>query len=115
MSDENTVYGHTESGRPITDELIAELVAEAEAGYDVEKLRAAHAETLDVLRDPAALVEIREAEAAYQRGDVLRGAQGIKAMLAKRAAELAADPQDRADAAEVRELMDELALEPEDE
>jgi len=46
---------------------------------------------------------------------VLRGAQGIKAMLAKRAAELAADPQDRADAAEVRELMDELALEPEDE
>jgi len=40
MSDENTVYGHTESGRPITDELIAELVAEAEAGYDVEKLRA---------------------------------------------------------------------------
>ncbi len=39
MSDENTVYGHTNTGRPITDELVAELVAEAKAGYDVEKLR----------------------------------------------------------------------------
>ena len=31
-------YGHTKSGRPITDEDVKELVAEAEAGYDVEEL-----------------------------------------------------------------------------
>lgn len=31
-------YGKTESGRPITDELIAALAEKAEAGYDVEKM-----------------------------------------------------------------------------
>lgn len=31
-------YGKTKSGRPITDELIAELAGKAEAGYDVEEL-----------------------------------------------------------------------------
>jgi hypothetical protein len=35
---EKRVYGHTKSGKPITDELIEELVDEAEAGYDVDKL-----------------------------------------------------------------------------
>ncbi len=35
-----TVHGHTKSGKPITDELITALAAEAEAGYDVEALRA---------------------------------------------------------------------------
>jgi hypothetical protein len=32
------VYGHTRSGRPITDLEIEALAAEAEAGYDVDEL-----------------------------------------------------------------------------
>jgi hypothetical protein len=32
------VYGHTESGRPITDEDIEAVADEAEAGYDVDEL-----------------------------------------------------------------------------
>lgn len=36
---EKKIYGTTEDGRPITDELIEEYVAEAEAGYDLDKLR----------------------------------------------------------------------------
>jgi hypothetical protein len=28
-------YGHTKSGKPIDDDLVEELAAEAEAGYDV--------------------------------------------------------------------------------
>lgn len=32
------VYGHTRSGRPITDEEVDALAAEAEAGYDVDDL-----------------------------------------------------------------------------
>ena len=32
------VYGHTKTGRPITDATIDELTAEAEAGYNVEDL-----------------------------------------------------------------------------
>jgi predicted HicB family RNase H-like nuclease len=35
---EKRVYGHTKSGKPITEELIEELVDEAERGYDVDKL-----------------------------------------------------------------------------
>lgn len=31
-------YGHTSSGRPITDREVQELTAEAEAGYDVDTL-----------------------------------------------------------------------------
>jgi hypothetical protein len=31
-------YGKTKSGRPITDELIAELADKAEAGYDVDEM-----------------------------------------------------------------------------
>ena len=34
------VYGHTRSGKPITDMEIETLTAEAEAGYDVEALLA---------------------------------------------------------------------------
>jgi uncharacterized protein (DUF4415 family) len=34
------VYGHTRSGKPITDEQVEALAAEAEAGYDVEALLA---------------------------------------------------------------------------
>ena len=37
MTDER-VYGHTRSGRPITDTEIEALAAEAEAGYDVDQL-----------------------------------------------------------------------------
>lgn len=31
-------YGKTKSGRPITDELVAELVDKAEAGYDIDEM-----------------------------------------------------------------------------
>jgi hypothetical protein len=31
-------YGRTRSGKPITDELIEELAAEAEAGFDVDEI-----------------------------------------------------------------------------
>jgi hypothetical protein len=30
-------YGHTDSGTPVTDELIEQLADEAEAGYDVDQ------------------------------------------------------------------------------
>lgn len=33
-------YGHTRSGKPITDELIEELADEAERGYDVDEILA---------------------------------------------------------------------------
>lgn len=35
---EPRVYGHTRSGRPITDVDVEALAAEAEAGYDVDEL-----------------------------------------------------------------------------
>ncbi|MFY1636670.1 type II toxin-antitoxin system Phd/YefM family antitoxin [Solwaraspora sp. WMMB335] len=35
-------------------------------------------ETIDVLRDPQALADIREADAAYTRGDVVRGAEAVR-------------------------------------
>jgi antitoxin YefM len=35
-------------------------------------------ETLSVLSDPAALADIREADAAYARGDVLRGVEAVR-------------------------------------
>ncbi len=35
-------------------------------------------ETLSVLSDPDALADIREADAAYQRGDVLRGVDAVR-------------------------------------
>lgn len=35
-------------------------------------------ETIDVLRDPEALADIREAEDAYARGDVLRGVDAVR-------------------------------------
>ncbi|HET9647406.1 MAG TPA: CopG family transcriptional regulator [Microlunatus sp.] len=37
MSEKN--YGHTETGRPITDEMIDRLAAEAERGYEPGQLR----------------------------------------------------------------------------
>lgn len=38
MPDKKT-YGTTKDGKPITDELIEEYVAEAERGYDLDKLK----------------------------------------------------------------------------
>jgi hypothetical protein len=35
---EPRVYGHTRSGQPITDAEVEALAAEAEAGYDVDRL-----------------------------------------------------------------------------
>lgn len=35
-------------------------------------------ETIDVLRDPQALADIREADAAYARGEVVRGAEAVR-------------------------------------
>jgi hypothetical protein len=35
---QDRVFGHTRSGKPITDEEIEALAAEAEAGYDVDTL-----------------------------------------------------------------------------
>jgi hypothetical protein len=57
---EKKIYGTTKDGRPITDELIEEYVAEAEAGYDLDKLRprgrprmgAAPAKSFPVRLDP---------------------------------------------------------------
>ena len=37
-------------------------------------------ETLEVLSDPDALADIREADAAYARGDVLRGVDAARAL-----------------------------------
>lgn len=37
-------------------------------------------ETVSVLNDPDALADIREADAAYARGDVLRGVDAIRAL-----------------------------------
>jgi prevent-host-death family protein len=35
-------------------------------------------ETIDVLSDPEALADIREADAAYARGDVVRGVEAVR-------------------------------------
>ncbi len=40
-------------------------------------------ETLDVLSDRAALADIREADAAYARGDVLRGVEAVRRLRAE--------------------------------
>ncbi|MBK8867840.1 MAG: type II toxin-antitoxin system Phd/YefM family antitoxin [Dermatophilaceae bacterium] len=39
---------------------------------------AALEETLDVLSDPEAMADIREADAAYARGDVVRGVEAVR-------------------------------------
>jgi antitoxin YefM len=37
-------------------------------------------ETIDVLRDPDALADIREADEAYRTGDVLRGVDSVRSL-----------------------------------
>lgn len=37
-------------------------------------------ETIDVLSDPDALADIREADVAYKRGDVLRGVDAVRSL-----------------------------------
>lgn len=37
-------------------------------------------ETVDVLSDPDALADIREADAAYRQGDVVRGIEAVRAL-----------------------------------
>jgi prevent-host-death family protein len=55
----------TRNGREVAVLLSAEDLAELE-------------ETLSVLSDPDALADIREADAAYARGDVVRGIEGVR-------------------------------------
>lgn len=55
----------TRNGRPV-----AVLISPA----DLAELE----ETLDVLSNPDALADIREADAAYARGDVVRGPDAIR-------------------------------------
>ena len=44
--------------------------------HDLEHLE----ETLSVLSDPEALADIREADAAYRDGNVLRGVEAVRAL-----------------------------------
>jgi prevent-host-death family protein len=37
-------------------------------------------ETISVLSDPEALADIREADAAYARGDVIRGVEAVRSL-----------------------------------
>lgn len=55
----------TRNGRPV-----AVLISPA----DLAELE----ETLDVLSDPDALADIREADAAYGTGDVVRGVEAVR-------------------------------------
>lgn len=55
----------TRNGRPV-----AVLISPA----DLAELE----ETLDVLSDPEALADIREADSAYASGDVVRGVEAIR-------------------------------------
>ena len=43
---------------------------------DLEELE----ETLEILSDPQALADIREADAAYAAGDVVRGVEAVRAL-----------------------------------
>ena len=57
----------TRNGRPV-----AVIMSPA----DLEELE----ETLEILSDPHALADIREADAAYAAGDVIRGVDAVRAL-----------------------------------
>ena len=52
-------YGKTASGKPITDELIDELAAKAEAGYDVEQTLRRRAGRPPIGSGPASVESVR--------------------------------------------------------
>lgn len=58
------------SQSPATADLVAVLISPA----DLAELE----ETLDILSDPDALADIREADAAYAKGEVVRGATAVR-------------------------------------
>jgi len=58
----------TRNGRPVAVLLSPDDLASLE-------------ETLDVLSDPEALADIREADAAYAHGDVIRGVDAVRSLL----------------------------------
>lgn len=85
MTDEvKKVYGRTRSGKEITEELIQEWVAEAEAGYDLDRLRvrgrprigSAPARTFPVRLDPELRLALdhRAAEEDRPAAEVVRDA-----------------------------------------
>lgn len=57
----------TKNGRPVAVVLSPDDLASLE-------------ETLDVLSDPEALADIREADAARTRGDVVRGSDAVRSL-----------------------------------
>jgi hypothetical protein len=86
MSDKpKKIYGRTKTGLDITDELIEKYVAEAEAGFDLSKLRpvrgrprmgTAPAKSFPVRLDPAlrAALDERAAEEDKPAAEVVREA-----------------------------------------
>lgn len=78
-------YGTTKSGKPITDELIEQYVAEAEAGLDLDKLkirrgrpllRSGPAKPLHVRLDPGlrAALDERAQETGEPAAEIVRAA-----------------------------------------
>ena len=60
------VYGHTSSGKPITEDLIEQLSQEAERGYDVEELLARRGPGRPSLGEAAKTVESVRLEPALR-------------------------------------------------
>jgi hypothetical protein len=58
---QDRVYGHTRSGKPITDKEIETLAAEADAGYDVDTLLARSAKRERIPSNPWASTSRRSA------------------------------------------------------
>ncbi|MFN8223129.1 MAG: hypothetical protein U0R50_07810 [Gaiellales bacterium] len=52
-------YGKTASGKPITDELVAELASKAETGYDVEEILRRRGGRPPIGSAPAAVESVR--------------------------------------------------------
>jgi hypothetical protein len=52
-------FGKTASGKPITDELVAELASKAEAGYDVEEILRRRGGRPPIGSAPAAVESVR--------------------------------------------------------